>query len=375
MSAASYIGSLRTPAASLPRYNAGVSTEYVRMHYQIEQVAKLGSNENPYSPPPKVLAAIASAIDQVALYPDPHCNGLREALSRRLNVAASRLIFGNGSDDLIAVASQTFLASGDEMLTLAPSYGLHIIWPQSLGAHIRLVPMRADYQTDLAGLITALSPQTRMLIFSNPSNPVGTSITAEDMLRLLSAVDRGTLIVFDEAYFEYAAVDPSYPPFLEMLEKSDRPWLVLRTFSKAYGLAGLRIGYGIASDAALIDLMDRIRGPFNVNRLAQVAALAALEETEFVRAGILRMQSERERVRRALNALGYSPAPSLGNFLFFDAGEDASELSQRLLSQGVIVKPWREPDFLQYVRVTIGSAQANDQFLAALAKTARSATA
>src|SRR5579864_8211251 len=258
-----FLEGLRAEVKNLPLYNAGVSSEYVRSNYHVQEVAKLGSNENSYGPSPKVLAAIAAAVQDVALYPDPFGNQLRKALSERLKVTPDRLVLGNGSDDLIAVAVQTFLSPGDDMVTVAPSYGLHLIWPQSIGARIRAVPVRANYRLDINEFIAALTPRPRMIMFSNPSNPVGTSITADDMCRLLSAVDNTTLIVFDEAYFEYAAVDRSYPDFVQMLEKSSLPWLLLRTFSKAYGLAGLRIGYALASDAALIHLMDCVRGPFN----------------------------------------------------------------------------------------------------------------
>jgi histidinol-phosphate aminotransferase len=361
-----FLDSLRPEIKNLPLYNAGVSSEYVRSNYKVQEVAKLGSNENSYGTSPKVLAAIAGAVRDVALYPDPFGNELRDALSERLNVTRDRLVLGNGSDDLIAVAVQTFLSAGDEVLTVTPSYGLHLIWPLSIGARVRAVPVKRDYTLDINEFIAALTPRTRMIMFSNPSNPVGTSITADDMSRLLSVVDDRTLIVFDEAYFEYAAVDRSYPSFLQMLEQSDLPWLVLRTFSKAYALAGLRIGYALASDADLIHLMDRVRGPFNVNRLALVAALAALEEREYVRECISRTSEERERLRQALHAFGYRPAPSLANFLFFDAREDSFQLAQRLLPHGVIVKPWREPGFTEHLRVSIGSPRANDQFLTAL---------
>jgi histidinol-phosphate aminotransferase len=364
----SFLNSLRPEIKNLPLYNAGVSSEYVRSNYQVEEVAKLGSNENSHGTSPKVLAAISSAVQDVALYPDPFGNELRDALSQRLSVARDRLVLGNGSDDLIAVAVQTFLSPGDDMVTVAPSYGLHLIWPQSIGARIRAVPVQPNYRLDITEFIAALTPRTRMIMFSNPSNPVGTSIAGDDMRRLLSAVGDSTLIVFDEAYFEYAAEDASYPSFAQMLEQSQHPWLLLRTFSKAYGLAGLRIGYAMASDAALIHLMDRVRGPFNVNRLALVAARAALQEYDFVQECISQTIAERERVRQALNALGYHPAPSLANFLFFDAQEDSFGLAQRLLPQGVIVKPWREPGFTTHIRVSIGSPRANDQFLAALAK-------
>lgn len=369
--ARTFLDSLRPEIRTLPLYNAGLSIEYVRAHYGVEEVAKLGSNENPYGTSPKVLAAIAEAVRDAVLYPDPFCTGLRAALAPRLGITPARLAFGNGSDDLIAIAVTTFLSPGDEVLTLTPSYGLHMIFPQSFGARIRAVPLRRDYTLDIAEFIEAITTRTRMILFSNPSNPVGTSITADDMCRLVAAVPQNTLLAFDEAYFDYGAVDPSYPRFLEMLEKSQSPWLVLRTFSKAYGLAGLRIGYAVGSDPALVNLMDRVRGPFNVNHLAQVAALAALGEPEFVQDCIARTTKERERVRGALKALGYDPAPSLANFLFFDAREDASELAQRLLPHGVIVKPWREAGFNEHIRVSIGAPRSSDQFLRALNQAAR----
>jgi histidinol-phosphate aminotransferase len=368
---ANFLEGVRPEVRNLPLYNAGLSSEYVRSTYHVEEVAKLGSNENPFGASPKVLAAIASAIPSVALYPDPFCNDLRAALSERFHVPPERLVFGNGSDDLIAVAVETFLSPGDEVLTLSPSYGLHVIFTQSFGARIRAIPLLPDYSFDTDGFLAALTPRTRMIMFSNPSNPVGSSMSANDMQRLLAAVPSNTMIFFDEAYYEYGAAENSYPPFFEMLEKSPLPWLVLRTFSKAYSLAGLRLGYAIGSDASLVSLMDRVRGPFNVNRLAQAAALAALDDTAFVEDCISQTRRERERVRRALNDLGYQPAPSLANFLFFDAREDASDLAKRLLPHGVIVKAWRETGFTNHIRVSIGSPRHNDQFLTALRNAAQ----
>jgi histidinol-phosphate aminotransferase len=365
-----FLDGVRTEVRNLPIYNAGVSSDYVRANYHVQEVAKLGSNENPYATSPKVLAAIAEEASNVGLYPDPFCNGLRSLLAQRLDVAPARFGFGNGSDDLISVAVETFLTPGDEVLTLSPSYGLHVIFAQSFGAKTRMVPLRDNYSFDVPGFIAAITPRTRMIMFSNPSNPVGASMTADDLCRLLSAIPDTSILVFDEAYFDYGAVDSTYPPFLKMLEQSRIPWLVLRTLSKAYGLAGLRVGYGVASDASLIGLMDRVRGPFNVNRLAQVAAVAALEDTDYIQDCILQTTKERERVGCKLRDLGYQPAPSLANFLFFNAREDATDLAKRLFPHGVIVKPWREPGFTEHVRVSIGSPKHNDQFLAALAQVA-----
>ena len=366
-----FLDGVRAEVRNLPLYNAGLSIEYVRAAYHVDEVAKLGSNENPFGASPKVLAAIAAAIPGVALYPDPFCNDLRAVVARRFGVAADRLVFGNGSDDLISVAVETFLSPGDEVLTLAPSYGLHVIFTQAFGARIHAIPLRPDYSFDVQAFLDALTPRTRMIMFSNPSNPVGASMTADDMQRLLAGVPDTTMVFFDEAYYEYGAAQGSYPPFVEMLEKSRVPWIVLRTFSKAYSLAGLRLGYAIASDASFVSLMDRVRGPFNVNRLAQAAAIAALEDTAFVEECLAQTMSERERMRRALVGLGYQPAPSLANFLFFDAHEDASELARRLLPHGVIVKPWREAGYTTHIRVSIGSPRHNDQFLDALRQAAQ----
>jgi histidinol-phosphate aminotransferase len=245
---------------------------------------------------------------------------------------------------------------------------LHVIYAQSIAADVRLVPSRPDYTIDVPGIIAALTPGTRMVMFSAPSNPLGTTITGDDLKRLLHQMADDTLLVFDEAYFEYAAMEEFYPGFLQILERSNRTWILLRTFSKAYGLAGLRVGYAIASDASLIDVIDRARTPFNVNRFAQVAAAAALEDTEHVQGCVSRTIAERERVRAALAAMDYQSSPSVANFLFFDAHEDASALAEKLLAHGVIVKPWREPGYKQHVRVSIGLPHSNDLFLAALKK-------
>jgi histidinol-phosphate aminotransferase len=365
-----FLDTLRQEIRTLPAYNSGLSAESVRARYHVSEVAKLGSNENPWGASPFVLAAISEAVQDTALYPDPGSGELREALAERLGVSPDRFAFGNGSEDLISVCAHSFLAPGEEMISILPSFGLHVIYSQAIGAKVRLIQATPEYAIDVPGIIAALTPRTRLVMFSAPSNPLGATITGDEMERLLRALGNETLLVFDEAYFEYARVEESYPGFLNMLERSGKTWILLRTFSKAYGLAGLRVGYGIASDPALIDVIDRARTPFNVNRLAQVAAVAALEETGHVRECVSRTIAERLRMRAALADMGYSSAPSVANFLFFDAREDASALAGKLLPFGVIVKPWREPGYQEHVRVSIGSPRANDLFLAALAEAA-----
>jgi histidinol-phosphate aminotransferase len=365
-----FLDGLRPEIRTLPAYNSGLSAESVRARYNVAEVAKLGSNENPWGASPCVLAAIAAAVQDVALYPEADSDTLRHALSAQLGISPDRFAFGNGSEDLISVCAHSFLAPGEEMITILPSFGLHVIYSQAIGAKVRLIPASAEYAIDIPGIIAALTPRTRLVMFSAPSNPLGTTITGDEMQRLLEALDNETLLIFDEAYFEYASAEPSYPGFLTMLERSGKTWILLRTFSKAYGLAGLRVGYGIASDASMIDVIDRARTPFNVNRLAQVAAVAALEETGHMRECVARTVAERTRVRGALHAMGYTASPSVANFLFFNAREDASRLAEKLLPHGVIVKPWRETGYRQHVRVSIGMPRSNDLFLAALASSA-----
>ncbi len=363
-----FLDALRPAIRTLPAYNSGLSAEHVRARYHVSEVAKLGSNENPWGASPRVQAALSNAIQDVSLYPDPASDVLRQLLAERLAVAPARLAFGNGSEDLISVAAHSFLSPGEEMITILPSFGLHAIYAQAAGADVRFVGSLPDYRIDIQGMIAVLTPRTRMVMFSAPSNPLGTTITGEDLERLLHALASDTLLLFDEAYYEYAAAADSYPGFLRILERSNRTWILLRTLSKAYGLAGLRIGYGIASDAALIDVIDRARTPFNVNRFAQVAAAAALEDMAHVENCVALTIAERERVRTALQDMGYAPSASVANFLFFDCHQDASLLAGKLLSHGVIVKPWREPGYTHHLRVSTGLPRANDLFLAALQK-------
>jgi histidinol-phosphate aminotransferase len=365
MSVTAFIESLRAEVRGLPAYNAGLSGEFVRARYGVSHVAKLGSNENPRGASAAVLAHLAqfTTAGTLALYPDPSCSALRALIADRLEVDQEQLLFGNGSEDLLAIAAHTFLAPGDEVITVIPSFGLHIIYPQSVGAKVVTVPMRADFEFDVDALVAAISPRTRMLIISNPSNPVSCAMDATEMRRLLSAVSPGTLVLWDEAYFEYASGEGGYPDSLAVLRESGLPWLLLRTFSKAYGLAALRVGYGVASAPELAGLMNRVRTPFNINQIAQEAAAVAFGDQAHVAASVADARAGREWLRAALVGLGVNPAPSRANFLFFDCREDATRLAGRMLEDGVIVKPWREPGYENCMRVSVGNAADNALFI------------
>lgn len=363
----SFLDSLaRAEVRGLASYNAGLSSDAVRQRFGLQRVAKLGSNENPLGAAPAVTQALADAAAQCALYPDASCGELRTALAAQLGVDGRNLVFGNGSEDLLGIVSRVFLDHGDEAVTVLPSFGLHLIYPRAAGAEVRGVPMTAGMRIDVDGLLAALGPRTRLLMFSCPSNPVGCTLQTTELQRILDGLPDHCLLVFDEAYYEYAQHEQDYPDCLAMLRASGKPFLLLRTFSKAYALAGLRVGYGVTSDARLAELIDRLRTPFNVNRAAQAAAVAALADEAHLRASVEHVAAQRRRIDSALRERGLLPAPSAANFLFFETAFEAELLNQALLRQGVIVKPWREPGYTRWLRVSVGSREDNDLFLLAL---------
>ena len=356
----------RPEARSLSVYNAGLSAEAVQKKYGVAHIAKLASNENPLGASPQVVTALAADACFSAIYSDASSAVLRDALAADTGVAAGNIVIGNGSEDILHMLALAFLNPGDRVVTLIPSFGLHEIFPRMMGADVTLVGVNARQEFDVEAWENALSAPAKMLIFSNPSNPVGCMLNREGFTRIVNAAPADCVLVIDEAYFEYCENDPEYPDSLRVLAEQPRPWIVLRTFSKAYGLAGLRVGYGLASHPELVNLLDRVRTPFNINRSAQVAAVAALQDKQHVRDSIALVTALREEMAAELTALGFNVASSSANFLFFDCGCPATELAQRLLAYGVIIKPWRETGYENWIRVSIGNEQDNRQFIDSL---------
>ncbi|NBY27885.1 MAG: aminotransferase class I/II-fold pyridoxal phosphate-dependent enzyme, partial [Betaproteobacteria bacterium] len=306
----------------------------------MQDIARLASNENPEGCSPKVMQALASSAFEPWRYADPACTALRAALAARLGVDAAQIVVGNGSEEMIAAVSRAMLVQGNQVLTVVPSFGLHEIEPLAIGATVVKLPMTASFGFDLDALERAMAVGPRIVFLSSPWNPVGPALSHEDLQRVLRAVQPGSLLVLDEAYFEYAA--PGSVDGLEMLKTSGLPFVVLRTFSKAYGLAGLRVGYAVCSDAEIARVMGSAKTPFNVNAAAQLAALAALEDADWMHASVARLRTERARVAKAIKALGLRVADSQTNFLFFECRSDSAEQAAALLRQGIIVKAWRE---------------------------------
>lgn len=363
---------IRPEVRRISPYNSGLTLDEVRQRYDVANIAKLGSNENPLGPTDRISASITELADLFRLYPDPHGRLLCARLAELHGVRPDQIILGNGSEDLIAVICRSVVRIGDDVVTLYPSFPLHEDYTILMGGNVKRIGVTSELEVDLPALLAATASAPRMIMFSNPMNPVGTWLAPSGIRSLLDTRSMDTLLVVDEAYAEYAA-GADYPDTVKMLR--DYPngnWVVLRTFSKAYGLAGLRIGYGVVGDRMLCDYFNRARTPFNTNAVAQAAALVALGDAAHLKKSVQLAVKERARVDCRLRELGFKVARSKGNFLFFDVGRNAAAASESLLREGVIVKPWKQEGFQTFIRVSIGDVRENDQFLAAIEKLASS---
>lgn len=358
---------VRPEVLGLPAYDPGADPATVARQYSLDQVIKLSNNENPYGMSPLAAQALQRRLDLgLGRYPDPAGRDLCGVLADRHGTHRDRVILGNGSENILELLCQAFVGQGEHVITQAPCFGLHEIFPLMMGAQVTKVPLTETFSCDITAWRQALARPIKMVLISNPSNPVGTAFSEAELAAIIHAAPSDCLLVIDEAYFEYAIGAPSYPDALQILSAEKRPWIVLRTFSKAYGLASLRVGYGIASHAGLVDALHRVRTPYNVNQLAQEAALAALQDTDHLKTSVELIRSERVRLWNALSQAGLSVAPSLTNFLFIDTAMNAEQLVQQLLREGVIVKAWREPDYQSFIRVSLSLPAENDAFLKAL---------
>ena len=346
---------------SLRPYPPGKPIEEVEREYGISDSIKVASNENPLGPSPKALDAIRESLTSLHRYPEGNCYYLAEALSDHLGVKRDQIIFGNGSNEIIELLVRTFVRPGDEVVVADQAFVVYRLILQAIGVSPIVVPLR-DYTHDLGAMAAAMNERTRMVFVANPNNPTGTIVRAKEFREFLASVPSDAIVVMDEAYAEYVS-DPEYPDSLSML--SDNPLLItLRTFSKIYGLAGLRIGYGVAA-AELVDLMNRIRQPFNVNSLAQRAAVAALSDDQHLKRsretnseGMTYLQGEFDR-------MGLAWVPSWANFLLVEV-EGGVATYQSLLRRGVITRAMDGYGLPDHLRMTIGTRDENQRMIASL---------
>lgn len=341
-------------------YVPGKPIDEVEREYGIRGSAKLASNENPLGPSPKAVSALRERLDELHLYPDGGCFHLRHALAARLGVSPERLIFGNGSNELIELVVRTFLRPGDEALRSQGTFVAYGLALDAMGVATCTVPLK-EYCYDLEAMAQALTSRTRCIFLANPNNPTGTIYRRAEWADFLEQVGPEVLVVADEAYFEYAA-DPNYPDSL-LDYREDRSVVTLRTFSKVYGLAGLRIGYAVAPPE-IVRMMNQVREPFNVNAAAQWAATAALEDAEHLLRSVEGNRLGLAFLTEGLTARGVEWIPSQANFILVRTGQ-VGVVFEELLRRGVIVRPVG-PEFPEHVRVTVGTPDENRRFLDAL---------
>jgi len=348
--------------ADLTPYVPGKPVEEVEREYGIRRSVKLASNENPLGPSPKAVAAIGQALDRLNRYPDGGAYELVGRLAAKLGLERQNIILGNGSDEIIGMLTRAFLRPGDEALLHRPAFLMYEILARSCGAVIRHVPLRG-MEIDLQAMAEAITPRTRLVFITNPNNPTGAIISAQAFERFWQRVPPHVVVVLDEAYIEFVR-DRACAVGVDFFSE-DRPLVALRTFSKAYGLAGLRIGYGIMP-AALSDLLQRIRQPFNTNSLAQIGALAALEDIDFLKNTVQTVHGGMDYLQSRLADMGVRCFASQANFFLVDVGRDADRVFEDLMKQGVIVRSMTSYGFAKCIRVNVGRPEENDRLLEAL---------
>ena len=348
-------------------YQPGKPIGEVQRELGIDDVVKLASNENPLGPSPKAMAAVQRAAADLNLYPDGGCFYLKQWLAGQFGCDAGEILLGNGSNELLELLIRTFMLPGQNIVTSASSFIVYKLAARACGYDVREAPLTAERGYDLDGLFGRIDQDTRLVFIANPNNPTGSYLNATEIDRFVEAVDGRCddppILVFDEAYFEY--VDASdYPDTLALRTRRPRT-VVMRTFSKAYGLAGLRCGYAL-TDAEMVAGVDRVRAPFNVNSLAQAGAIAALDDTEFLARTIAANREGKALLERELTARGLGVTPTQTNFFLVDFGADARPIFQALMRQGVITRPMGGYGLPTSLRITIGLPEQNERLLRAI---------
>ena len=344
-------------------YQPGKPIEEVEREYGLKNAIKMASNENALGASPKALAAIRKNLSKVHRYPDGGCFYLRNKLSKTLKVLPESLVFGNGSDELLVFLVRAFVGRGDEVIIADPTFLIYEIATQVEDGTIVKVPMK-NFHYDLDGMKSHINAKTKLIFIANPDNPIGTYVGKGILEKFLKEVPKNIIVIVDEAYYEFACENRDYPDSLKLL-KSYKNLVVTRTFSKAHGLSGLRIGFGVA-DPAITLALNKVREPFNVNLLAQVAAVAALDDKAHLKKTLAMVNTGRQFLSNELEKMGIKVVRTATNFILADLGRDAGEIYQKLLRKGVIVRPMVVWGLKNFIRVTIGKSEENKRFIKTL---------
>ena len=350
--------------AQLTPYQAGKPLEELTRELGLTDAIKLASNENPLGPSPKALEAIGAHLASLHRYPDSHAYYLKEDLSRYLGIKSSQLILGNGSDEVLDLLVRALVPSGGEVISTTHTFLMYGLLTQAVGGVFRTVPLK-NMAVDLTAVAQAVTDNTRLILLNSPNNPTGTVFTRTAWEDFLTNLPPAVTVVLDEAYIEFAD-DPDVPDCLDYLSE-ERALVGLRTFSKAYGLAGPRVGYGFGP-SELMDYLNRLRLPFNVNRLAQVGARAALTDTEFLTRARELVRTGRAFLAEGLTRLGLDFVPSQANFMLIYLRREGKQVYEAMLQEGVIIRAMDAYGYPEHIRVNVGLPEENQRFLAALEK-------
>lgn len=356
--------SVRAIAPYLP----GKPLEELEREYGISNSIKLASNENPLGPGPKAVAAMQKAAQEVGLYPDGGGFGLKQALAKKYGCPMECITLGNGSNDVLVLLAEAFLTPGTEAVYSQYAFAVYPIAVQATGATARVAPANSVNHAmplghDLDAMLRLVNERTRLVFIANPNNPTGTWLSAEALRDFMTRVPQQTLVVVDEAYIEYVD-DPAFPDASRWLSEFTN-LVVVRTFSKAYGLAGLRVGYAL-SHPSVAGMLNRVRQPFNVNLVALAAATAALDDDEHLEKTLTNNRTGLAQLRAGFDSLGVKHLPSAGNFVLIDCGRPAGPIYEAMLRQGVIVRPVANYQLPDHLRTTIGTQAQNERMLSAL---------
>jgi len=345
-------------------YIPGKSIEEVQKEFGAKRWLKLASNENLLGPSPKAVAAIRKELPNIYLYPEGPCTVLRQALAKKFSLRGGMVVISNGADNLILMIANAFVNEGDEVVMADPTFSVYSNVTQIMGGRPIKVRLK-DFTHDLDGMLKKVNRKTKLLFICNPNNPSGTTVSQESFNHFLSKLPKRVIVVLDEAYGDFVE-DPHYPNGLDYV-KGGRQVILLRTFSKVYGLAGLRIGFALGRED-LVDCLYQVRDPFPVHRLAQVAAVAALEDRDHAVKSIQLIYEGKRYLYKELDKMGLSYVPSQANFILIDFEKDSEEVFQALLKEGIIIRPGKIWGYPTFARVTIGRMEDNQRFIKALKK-------
>jgi histidinol-phosphate aminotransferase len=346
----------------LQPYQPGKPAETLERELGITNIVKLASNENPHGTSPLVATAITDVLAGLARYPDGSGHSLKQALSERLGVSMEQITLGNGSNDVLDLVVRAFVDPGQHVVVAEYAFAVYALATQSVNGQLIVVPAQ-DFGHDLEAMATAVTDFTRVVFIANPNNPTGTYRDSDSVERFLETLPPNVIVVIDEAYFEYVK-EADYPDGIKLLSRFPN-LIVVRTFSKAYGLAGLRVGYAIASDQ-ITEVLNRVRHPFNVNALALAAAEAALNDQDFVVASVTGNLKGLKQLASGFAGLGLEWIPSVANCICVRVGPNATQIFESMLRQGVIVRPVANYGLAEYLRISVGLEHENDRALRAL---------